>query len=298
MQKVLVTGGSGFVGWNLCNYLLHEGLHVYATNNGCGNVPDKRIKIINKNYSGLNLKNYKFDCVYHTSAINDTQTDDFDSLTDVNVNDTSYIFEKCYENGCRKFIYSSSTAVYGNSRVPYVEDSTQLDPLTFYALSKVNMEEYAKGFSEKYKDALVVGLRYCNVYGFGEFHKGKRASMIHQFLMDKILKRTSKVFTDGNQKREWVHVDDVAEANYLASKSSQNSIYNVGSGDCISFNDLVDLIRLDCFEYVDCPFSKTYQNYTKSNIDKIKKELGYNTKRTLESNLLNLEIKLRSHFNV
>jgi UDP-glucose 4-epimerase len=116
--------------------------------------------------------------------------------------------------------------------------------------------------------------------------------------MDKILKRTSKVFTDGNQKREWVHVDDVAEANYLASKSSQNSIYNVGSGDCISFNDLVDLIRLDCFEYVDCPFSKTYQNYTKSNIDKIKKELGYNTKRTLESNLLNLEIKLRSHFNV
>lgn len=298
MEKVLVTGGSGFIGWNLCNYLLQKNIDVYATNNGCGNILDKKVKVINKNYSGLKLKDYKFDCVFHTSAMNDTQSNNFHSLNDVNVKDTEYIFENCYKNGCRKFIYSSSTAIYGNSNAPYVEDKTPFDPLTFYALSKVNMESYASNFSKTKSDVLVVGLRYCNVYGYGEFHKGYRASMIHQLLLNKLFGKTSKIFKNGEQKREWVCVDDVVEANYLASNSKISTIYNVGSEECVSFNDLIDLLELKNFEYIECPFTETFQNYTKSSIEKIKKILGYHPKKPLKYNVLNLEIKLRNHFNV
>lgn len=298
MKKILVTGGTGFIGWNLCNYLLQKGLDVYATSNGCGNLPHKKVKLLNKNYSGLDLKNYNFDCVYHTSAINDTQINDFYSLNDINVNDTKYIFNECYKNGCRKFIYSSSTAVYGNSESPYIENKTPFDPLTFYALSKINMEKFANEFYKDKKDALVIGLRYCNVYGFGEFHKNKRSSMIHQLLMNKIFNKKSLIFKDGEQKREWVYVEDVAEANYLASISNKSEIYNVGSEECVSFNELLDLIKIKSFEYIDCPFKETYQNYTKSNIDKIKNELGYSPKKSLKSNIINLELRLRNHYNV
>ena len=298
MQKVLVTGGSGFIGWNLCNYLLHKGYDVYATNNGCGNVIDKRIKVLNKNYSGLNLNDYSFDCVFHTSAINDTQSSDLKSLMDVNVKDTIYLFESCYKKGCRKFIYSSSTAVYGNSHIPFVEDKSKIDPLTYYALSKVNMEVSATNFLKEHEDSLVVGLRYCNVYGYGEFHKGKRASMIHQLLMDKIFKRTSKIFKNGEQKREWVSVNDVVEANYLSFLSNKSEIYNVGSDECVSFNDLIDIIGIEFYEYIDCSFPKTFQNYTKSCLDKIKQNLNYKPKKSLKANVLDLELKLRSHFNV
>lgn len=298
MEKVLVTGGSGFIGWNLCNYLLQKNMDVYATNNGCGNILDPKVKVINKNYSGLNLNNYKFDCVFHTSAMNDTQSKNFHSLNDINVKDTEYIFENCYKNGCRKFIYSSSTAIYGNSHTPYVEDKTPFDPLTFYALSKVNMENYANNFSKLNSDALVVGLRYCNVYGFGEFHKGYRASMIYQLLLNKLFGKVSKIFKNGEQKREWVCVDDVVEANYLASNSKISTIYNVGSEECVSFNDLIDLLDLKFFEYIDCPFPDTFQNYTKSSIEKIKKNLGYQPKKSLKSNVLNLEVRLRNYFNV
>ena len=96
MKKVLVTGGSGFIGWNLCNILLQKNLDVYATYNGCGNIPNKKVKLINKNYSGLNLKNIKFDCVFHTSAMNDTQSNDLQSLNDINVKDT---YLKKYRDG-------------------------------------------------------------------------------------------------------------------------------------------------------------------------------------------------------
>lgn len=299
MQKVLVTGGSGFVGWNLCNRLLQSGLDVYATNNGCGNVLPENVKKINKNYSGLNLDNYSFNCVFHTSAINDTQSNDLKGFNEVNVKDTAYIFEKCYKNGCRKFMYSSSTAVYGHSNPPYIEDETKLDPLTFYALSKTNMEFYADTFKNEKKDALVVGLRYCNVYGFGEFHKGKRASMIHQFIINKIFNKQTKIFKDGEQKREWVFVDDVVEANVLASNSSESTIYNVGSGECVSFNYLVDLIGLsNNIRYVECPFKGTFQNFTSSSIDKIVYKLGYKPKNSLSFNVFELEKKLRSYFYV
>ena len=298
MEKVLVTGGSGFIGWNLCNYLLGKGCDVYATNNGCGNILPENVKKINKNYSGLDLRNYKFDCVFHTSAINDTQSDDLRSFIDVNVKDTEYIFKNCYKNGCRKFIYSSSTAIYGNSLSPYDEEKTKIDPLTFYALSKFNMEQIANEFKDKNKDTLVVGLRYCNVYGFGEFHKGKRASMIHQLLIKKIFNQKCQIFKNGEQKREWVCVDDVVKANYLASKSFKSNIYNVGSGECVSFNDLLKILNINNFEYIDCPFKNTFQNHTNPSIEKIKKELQYEITNSLETNVKNLEQKLKSYFHV
>jgi len=297
-KKVFVTGGSGFIGWNLTNFLLNKGYKVFTTYNGGGNLPDKRAEIISRNYFGINIENHKFDVVFHTAANNDARCQNVKCLYDLNVKDTDILFNVCYTNGCRNFVYSSSTAIYGNQPVPYIEDKTKIDPLNYYGLSKANMEHAVTRFLQNKKDCVAIALRYCNVYGFGEFHKNSRASMIYQMLHKKIFNQSLNLFKDGNQKRDWVYVEDVVQANYLASKYEKSDYFNVGSGVSTSFNELVEIMNFKNVKYVDCPFEKEYQSHTLCGLDKISKSIGYKPKNDIKLNILNLEEKLRDHFKL
>jgi len=300
-KKVFVTGGSGFVGWNLTNFLLDQGYKVYTTYNGGGNLPDKRAEIISRNYFGINLENLKFDVVFHTAANNDARCQNVKYLNDLNVKDTESLFNVCYQNGCRHFVYSSSTAIYGNQPVPYIEDETIIDPLNYYGLSKASMEHAVNRFLQQKKDCVAIALRYCNVYGFGEFHKNHRASMIYQMIFKKIFNIQINLFNDGNQKRDWVYVEDVVKANYLASKHDKSDYFNVGSGVSVSFNELAEIMELkesNLLKYIDCPFEKEYQKHTLCSLEKINKCLGYNPKHKIKDNIINLEKKLREYFKM
>ena len=300
-KKVFVTGGSGFVGWNLTNFLLDQGYKVYTTYNGGGNLPDKRAEIISRNYFGINLENLKFDVVFHTAANNDARCQNVKYLNDLNVKDTESLFNVCYQNGCRHFVYSSSTAIYGNQPVPYIEDETIIDPLNYYGLSKASMEHAVNRFLQQKKDCIAIALRYCNVYGFGEFHKNHRASMIYQMIFKKIFNIQINLFNDGNQKRDWVYVEDVVKANYLASKHDKSDYFNVGSGVSVSFNELAEIMELkesNLLNYIDCPFEKEYQKHTLCSLEKINKCLGYNPSHNIKDNIINLEKKLREYFKM
>lgn len=284
--KVLVTGGGGFVGRNLTERLVADGheITIVAT----GSEPTNNVhKVLYPSLEGIDWSHVSGkDVVFHQMANNNTRCFDREEMWRANVSGPMRLFEEALRGGCKKFVYASSTAVYGNAPAPYTED-TPIQPLLPYAESKAIFDKFAMSFAEENKVS-VVGLRYCNVYGPGEDHKGKMMSMIGQMMRKMMAGQDVTLFTDGTQKRDWVYVRDVVKANILAMESGRTGIYNIGSGNSWSFNDVFDTIwkavkiysadskpRMPHLKYVDCPFPESYQSHTECCIKKATEELGY-----------------------
>jgi ADP-L-glycero-D-manno-heptose 6-epimerase len=216
--KVLVTGGTGFVGSNLARRLVADGHEVFITGTRTENTVEGAT-LLECGFGGVDYSRLGgVEVVYHQAANNDTTCTDGDEMFHANVLGTGDLFDTMYDLGCRQFVYASSTAVYGDAPAPYLEDETTPNPLNVYAESKLRMER-AVGLAFLYRRrANVVGLRYCNVYGPGECHKGNRSSMIRQLAVQILQKKRPKLFKDGTQRRDWIYVKDVVEANLLAGK--------------------------------------------------------------------------------
>lgn len=285
-MKILVTGGGGFIGRNLTQKLIEEGHEVTITTTG--SEPDLKVhKVLYMSLEGIDWSYVGGqDVVFHQMANNDTRCNDFQEMMRANFYGPIKLFIEAAEGGCKKFIYASSTAVYGNSPAPYTEDTT-LDPLNYYANSKSKFDKFAMQFAKE-RNVSVVGLRYCNVYGPGETQKGRRMSMVGQMMQNILSNTPVSLFKDGNQKRDWVYVKDVVNANLLAMNSdvSGGNIYNIGSGNCWTFNEVYEAIWREIelrgiqaskhpINWIDCSFSDSYQNHTECCIDKARKELKY-----------------------
>lgn len=296
--KILVTGGGGFIGRHITKKLVSDG-H-YVTIVSTGSEPESNAhKVL---YTSLKEIDWKYvtgqDVVIHQMANNDTRCMDTEEMYRTNFVGPIKLFDIAYKGGCRKFVYASSTAVYGNSPSPYTEESP-IDPLTPYAFSKSEFDKYAMMFAKSCKNTSVIGLRYCNVYGPGEDRKGKRMSMIGQMIRNILSKKKFCLFKDGTQKRDWVYVDDVVQANILSMNSEKTGMYNIGSGkESCSFNQIIDTIyeeakkmgkslvnKEDIVEYIDCPFPESYQSNTENCIDKAIKELNYSPEYDLSSGI-------------
>lgn len=293
-KRILITGGTGFVGSNLVKALSPSNEVLVIGNDVEQKLPDS-IEIINTHFNGINWDKLKnIDVVFHQAANNDTQSLNKSEMDRANYWSAIELFNRLYENGCRRFVYASSTAVYGNSPVPYQEHTTPLDPLTPYAKSKADFDQFAMIFGRT-KDCSVVGLRYCNIYGPGECHKSKRSSMIRQIALKMINNESPKLFKMGEQKRDWVYVDDVVQLNLLAMNYSSYGIFNCASGEAYSFNQIVRIINKEldknvttCF--IENPIGATFQNLTLCDISKAKFFLGYKPK-------YNLELGIRSYLS-
>jgi ADP-L-glycero-D-manno-heptose 6-epimerase len=284
-KAALVTGATGFIGSHLCKRLHENGYLVHAVGTNRENIPPcvKLYKVPLNEIPWDKLP--KIDICFHLGANNNTKDPDFERMYEANVVQSSLLFEMVHNlKNCKQIVYASSCSIYGKQKPPYREEFTKPKPLTAYARSKLLLEETAEQFSEE-NDVVVVGLRYSNVYGPGESHKHSRASMVHQ-IMETVLKgKKPSLFRWGEQTRDWVYVEDVVNANLLASESVSSGIYNVGSGESRAFQELLQYMseivgRTITANYIDCEFQDWYQSETGLNLDYIKKHLGYQPRWT------------------
>ena len=279
-MRILVTGGTGFVGSNLVARLLQEGHDVLITGHDAEQrIPGFQGKYLQPSLLGIDWEAVgAVDVLFHQAAVNDTTLMDEREMLRANVTASQELFRRVVAGGCRRIVYASSTAIYGDAPAPYRED-TPARPLNPYARSKKQLEEFASGFARENPQVTIVGLRYCNVYGPGESHKGKRASMIFQ-LAQQMQRGNPRLFKYGEQKRDYLYVDDAVRANLLAAKASESCIVNCGSGRAVSFNDIV--VQLNRVlevrrtpEYIDNPYADRYQSHTECDMTLAKQKLGF-----------------------
>ncbi len=300
-MKILVTGGTGFVGSNLTNALVQDSSDsIVITGNKTEEKPSDSVKLLNTHLNGIDWPSLsETDVVFHQAADNHTQSKDYREMFKANVWSAMDLFERMYEQGCRKFVFASSTAIYGDNSAPYLEDSSiKPNPLTFYAESKLEFEKWVLDWSSK-NESNVVGLRYCNVYGPGEHHKGKRASMIYQLIKQMKEGSNPKIFYDGEQKRDWIYVKDIVEANIMALdyvSKGNSGIFNMGTGVATTFNEIIKLISDALVQkgqlkeslfvnYIDCPFMDSFQGHTECDMKKAETQLGFRSKWNIKNGI-------------
>ena len=279
-MRILVTGGTGFIGSNLVLRLMDQGHEVVITGHDAEQkIPHFHGKILQPSLLGIDWEAIgEVDLLFHQAAINDTTSLDEREMTRANATAAMELFQRVAEAGCRRIVYASSTAIYGDAPAPYRED-TPARPLNAYARSKKELEDGASRFAEGHPQVIVVGLRYCNVYGPRENHKGSRASMIYQ-LAEQMRTGNPRLFQYGEQKRDYLYVEDAVRANLLAAEARQSGIVNCGSGAAVAFNDLVGLLNRTLGverkpEYIENPFASRYQSHTECDMTLARQMLGF-----------------------
>jgi ADP-L-glycero-D-manno-heptose 6-epimerase len=290
-MKILVTGGTGLVGSNIVKELLKGGHDILITGHDAEQkIPGFTGKYLQTDFVGIDWDAIgHVDVLFHEAAINDTQLLDEREMMRANVDSSMALFEYVVKNGCKKIVYASSTAVYGAALAPYHENDP-LNPLNPYAHSKKILEEKTAAFAAMHPDVVFVGLRYCNVYGPGESHKGKRASMIYQ-LANQMKAGNPRLFEHGEQKRDYIYVKDVVRANMLASEAKKSCVVNCGSGQATSFNDLVKILNNVLHtnrqpEYFKNPIADRYQNHTECDMSLAKEKIGFVPEFDIEKGII------------
>jgi ADP-L-glycero-D-manno-heptose 6-epimerase len=285
---VLVTGGSGFIGSNLARQLhgSHEVLVVDDFSSAhWTNLTDFRGDVMTLDLAGdISALRAVDPCavIFHQASITDTTVMDQGKMTRNNVEGFRNILNLA-RDWKSQVIWASSASIYGQGPAP-MKESAAPQPLNVYAYSKLAMEHLADQYRQKLKNPLV-GLRYFNVYGPGEDHKGKFASMVHQLAKQMRAGKRPRIFTAGQQRRDFVHVDDVIQANLKAMQAKRGGIFNVGSGAGYSFNQLVaELNRVLKSglepDYFENPYGFT-QDWTEADLTESRRSLGYEPKYDL-----------------
>lgn len=248
-MKFLVTGGSGFVGSYLVKHLLKEGydvividnLHDNNLENIKGIIPEIRmVKASILEYEKLKDVSRSVDGIFHQAALTSVP-ESFTKESDyyaVNVTGTENIFKIAQELGI-KVVFASSAAVYGNTTTIPITESYERKPVNPYGETKVLAEKLAEKYAKM--GTKIIGLRYFNVYGEGQ--NSVYAGVITNFLKKILEKKSPVIYGDGRQVRDFVYVDDVAQANLLAMKTNlDHAIINIGSGTATSIDELANLI--------------------------------------------------------
>jgi ADP-L-glycero-D-manno-heptose 6-epimerase len=280
--RVVITGAAGFIGSNLARHLAtsHEVLAVDDFSSAhWKNLVDFRGDQITldvaKDISALRQVE-PCSVIFHQASITDTTVMDQRLMMHNNVEGFRNVLELALQWKAQ-VIWASSASLYGQGAPPMKESQTP-QPLNVYAASKLAMEHLADRYRQKLPSPLV-GLRYFNVYGPGEDHKGKFASMIHQLARQMRAGKRPRIFTAGEQRRDFVYVGDVLLANVKALSAKRGGVFNVGSGASYSFNQVVAELnralktKLDP-DYFTNPYNFT-QDHTEADLTESRRALGY-----------------------
>lgn len=290
-MRILVTGGAGFIGAHLLKRLSapdlrHEvvGLDDFSSGdwtNLVTYVGDTLTLDVAREVGPLRAMG-PFDVIFHEASITDTTVMDQRRMMHTNVEGFRNILELATEWGSR-VVWASSAATYGRGPAPMSEVQPP-GPLNVYGYSKLAMERLAAKYQPRLRHP-IVGLRYFNVYGPGERHKGKFASMITQLADQMSAGKRPRIFAPGDQKRDFVYIDDVVGANLVAMDAKRAGVYNVGSGGAATFNDVVTQLNRVMNtslepEYFENPYS-FFQTWTEANLALARRDLNYQPKYDL-----------------
>lgn len=254
MRSVLVTGGAGFIGGNLVRELLRRKVEVRIiddlSSGDVKNIPEG-VEFLKADLSTISLDDLcnfmeGVDTVFHLAAKARVQPsiDDPVSFNRANVDSTLNTLVASNKCGVKRFVYSASSSCYGDTDIVPTPETAPKNPVSPYGLQKYVGEQYCKLFSEIY-NLDTVSLRYFNVYGEGMRHDGAYSLVLavwmHQYQNGIPLTITN----DGNQRRDFTHVDDVVQANIKSALHPDNlngESFNVGNGKSFSMNEVVDMI--------------------------------------------------------
>jgi ADP-L-glycero-D-manno-heptose 6-epimerase len=301
---IVLTGGAGFIGSNLLSALNAKGvtdvLVVDRRGDNFSNLRDLRFSEFMQPAEfarALERKSLpqKLDAIFHQGACADTTCTDGRYMIENNFAFSKTLLDFALMSKV-PFVYASSAAVYGGSRA-FAPSRENERPLNLYGLSKLAFDNHVRVVATK-AESTVVGLRYFNVYGPRESRKGKMASMVYQ--MYRQLKTTGRVrlfrgtdgYADGEQRRDFVFVNDVVHVNLaLAEGPVRSGIFNVGTGQARSFNDIAKILikRLGAgaIEYIALPESLAgrYQSFTQADLATLRGAAYRETFTTLEDGI-------------
>ncbi|WP_435099018.1 NAD-dependent epimerase/dehydratase family protein [Halorubrum sp. N11] len=284
-QRVLVTGGAGFIGSNVANYLAQDN-DVIALDDEYLGTPenlDPEVTYYNQSVIDDDLPT-DVDVVYHLAALSSYAMHEEDPQLGARVNVEGFVnvVEQARQDGCDTVVYASTSSIYGDRTEPSPE-SMDVAVNTGYEASKLAREQYAEYFANHY-DMAMAGMRFFSVYqGYdgAEGHKGEYANVIAQFADDIAHGRQPKLYGDGAQTRDFTHVDDVVRALEVAGEEQLTGIYNVGTEESYSFNTLVDMINEELSTdvaptYVENPIPESvYVHDTYADITKLRAATGW-----------------------
>ncbi len=306
---IIVTGAAGFIGSNLVKKLNDEGYHdIIIVDNFSRDDKNKNLngKAFNQKIDREDFlhwmprDNQKIDFIFHLGARTDTAEFDKEILNHLNLNYSKKIWSFCAENNI-PLIYASSGATYGGGEYGYKDDHDlpfKLQPLNAYGESKNDFDKWV--LEQNSAPDYWAGVKFFNVYGPNEYHKGRMASVI--FHAYNQIKETGKMklfrshrndYKDGEQLRDFIYVKDVTDVLYFfMEKKPKNGLFNIGQGKARTFNDLVNntfnAIGISGkIEYIDTPedIRDKYQYFTEADIKKLR-STGYSKSfHTLEEGI-------------
>ena len=228
------------------------------------------------------FKDQVFDAIFHEASITDTTIHDQFAQVRDNVEGFRRLLEFAAPTH-PQIIYASSAATYGIASARMKEDQTPA-PANVYAFSKVQLDNLARMYARKHAAWKIVGVRYFNVYGPRETHKNAAASMIYQLYLQMKAGQRPRVFRAGEQKRDFVYVKDVVRMTISALSAPRSNIYNCGSGQAFSFNEVIAELNKNLGaklhpDYFENPYN-FYQAHTEADLTLAKNELKYSPEYT------------------
>lgn len=300
----IVTGGAGFIGSTLVWKLNEQGLRdvVIADRMGTGpkwkNLAKRRFTtILHKNdlFPWLESEGARPDveAVFHLGASSSTTETDVDYLVQNNLNYSIKLWQFCVDHEV-PFIYASSAATYGDGELGFVDDPAKMPKLRAmnpYGFSKQKFDDWV--MAQTSTPPFWAGLKFFNVYGPQEYHKGSQSSVVPQFVPQvqksgkiRLFKSYRDGYADGEQKRDFVYVKDCVDVMwhlFESQRSARPGIYNIGSGQARSWNDLARSVFKAMnvspakIEFIDMPenLRSQYQYFTEASLTNLRERAGY-----------------------
>jgi ADP-L-glycero-D-manno-heptose 6-epimerase len=281
-MRILVTGGSGFIGGNIVKALIAEGHAITSIDHRDSHTIIEGVTHLRGDVSDPTFWQQfddQFEAVLHQAACADTTVYDEEFMMRQNFHAFKALLQWAVERGT-DVVYASSAAVYGSSKAPQTVGVGE-EPLNVYGRSKLAMDQLLRSKMDSLP-IKVIGLRYFNVYGPGEMHKGKMASMIYQLAQQMKAGNRPKIFTDGTQRRDQIYVEDIVQANLCALKADKQAsgVYNAGTGSSVSFNEIIAALNTTLGlslepEYIENPYTAVYQDLTQADITPTREKLSF-----------------------
>ena len=309
-KKILVTGGAGFIGSNLCEELLEKENEVICLDNfSTGKRHNIENFLSDPNFTLIegdirNLEDCQKACegveyVLHQAALGSVPRSITDPITtnDVNISGFLNMLVASRDAGVKRFVYAASSSTYGDSEaLPKVEDIIG-NPLSPYAITKYVNELYAEIFFKTY-GLDTIGLRYFNVFGRKQDPDGAYAAVIPKFVKQLVNHESPVINGDGTYSRDFTYIDNVIQMNLLAisttDQKAMNTVYNVAYGQRATLNELVEFLKLNLSEF-DNKIANINIKYgpnrvgdiphSLASIDKAKELLGYHPIFSLKDGL-------------